>query len=577
MIFADATENEGSGWALEQLARGRRAAALSAVLVLLTALPGLLFLPPLDRDESRFAQATAQMLETRDFVNIRYQSEPRDKKPIGIHWLQAASVSTLSSVEKREIWAYRLPSLLGAMLAAAACAWGAAAFFGPRGALAAGVALGCGLLLSSEAFIAKTDAVLCGGVCLMMAGLGRLYRAAEADERLRLRDKAAFWSGLALTIIIKGPVGLMVAALSLLALGVADRRARWMTRLGWGWGLLLVLAVVGPWALAITVATDGSFWSGAVGGDLAPKLKGGHESHGAPPGLHLLLAPILLFPATALLPVAAAAAWLRRAEPGVRFALCWLLPSWLMFETMPTKLVHYPLPLYGAIAWLIAAALTTPDGGGWARWSRWTGAALSVLVGAGVALALTLSAPRFGVTASPWLWLSAALALCAGLAGGAAVATRAPRRVLMGGAALGSGLLFHMVAMGGLGPSLTSLWVSRNAANLLASRSLDPRNGVTPGPVAVVGYAEPSLVFLLGTDTELDDVSDAADAVGAGEPALVEKRRDAEFRAALADQSTLATVVGETRGTDYSTGKSVDLRLYRSDAPQPGEHESPER
>ncbi|MFM9469985.1 ArnT family glycosyltransferase, partial [Streptomyces scabiei] len=80
----------------------------------LSALPGLFFLPPLDRDESRFAQATAQMLETHDFVNIRYQSEPRDKKPIGIHWLQAASVSTLSSVERREIWAYRIPSLLGA-------------------------------------------------------------------------------------------------------------------------------------------------------------------------------------------------------------------------------------------------------------------------------------------------------------------------------------------------------------------------------------------------------------------------------------------------------------------------------
>ena len=76
------------------------------------------------------------MLETGDFVVIHYQDKPRFEKPVGIHWLQAASVSLLSSPEAREVWAYRVPSLLGAMLAAAACVWGAAAFFGPRGRLA---------------------------------------------------------------------------------------------------------------------------------------------------------------------------------------------------------------------------------------------------------------------------------------------------------------------------------------------------------------------------------------------------------------------------------------------------------
>ena len=93
----------------DQWIGGWRGPALAALLVFISALPALVFLPPLDRDESRFAQATSQMLETGDYVNIRYQAEPRDKKPVGIHWLQAASVSLLSSVEKREIWAYRVP------------------------------------------------------------------------------------------------------------------------------------------------------------------------------------------------------------------------------------------------------------------------------------------------------------------------------------------------------------------------------------------------------------------------------------------------------------------------------------
>ena len=164
---------------LDRWSSGARGPLLAALIAMIAGLPGVFALPPLDRDESRFAQATAQMLETRDFVKINYQDQPRDKKPVGIHWLQAASVSLFSGVEARQIWAYRIPSLLGAMLAAAACAWGAAAFFGPRGGLIAGAVLGASFLLSTEASIAKTDAVLCGTTTLAMAALGRLYAASR--------------------------------------------------------------------------------------------------------------------------------------------------------------------------------------------------------------------------------------------------------------------------------------------------------------------------------------------------------------------------------------------------------------
>lgn len=80
-------------------------------------LPGIAAIPPIDRDEARFAQATRQMLDTHDYVNIRFQNEPRNKKPVGIYWLQAAAVSIAGSPAKADIWPYRLPSVLGAMAA----------------------------------------------------------------------------------------------------------------------------------------------------------------------------------------------------------------------------------------------------------------------------------------------------------------------------------------------------------------------------------------------------------------------------------------------------------------------------
>src|SRR5665213_1533648 len=57
---------------------------------------GIAAIPVLDRDEARFAQASRQMLETGDFLRIRFQDEARNNKPVAIYWLQAASVAALS-------------------------------------------------------------------------------------------------------------------------------------------------------------------------------------------------------------------------------------------------------------------------------------------------------------------------------------------------------------------------------------------------------------------------------------------------------------------------------------------------
>jgi 4-amino-4-deoxy-L-arabinose transferase-like glycosyltransferase len=546
----------------EQLGSGWRGPALAAFLVLVSALPGLVSLPALDRDEARFAQATAQMLETGDLVNIRFQDEPRDKKPVGIHWLQAASVALVSSVERREIWAYRLPSLLGAMLAAAACCWGARPALGPRGGLAAGAVLGASFLLTSEAFIAKTDAVLCGAVTLSMAALGRIYLAERGGAPAPRSARTLFWLGLALAILVKGPIGPMVAGLALLALWAADRRAGWMRRLGWVWGAVLVLAVVGPWAVAITVATDGAFWTKAVSGDLAPKLTGGHESHGAPPGLHLLLSPLLMFPAALMLPAALAWGWRRRKAAFARFALAWLVPTWLVFELAPTKLVHYPLPLYGALAWLAAGALTEPAG----PWIRRSGAALSLLAGAALAAVSLWAAKNYGGSgAQAWAIAAAGLALGAGAAGAFGALRRNLATGLIAAGVLGVGA--HMAMAGGLAPALKALWVSDRADDALGAAGLDPKDGVTPGPVAVAGYAEPSIVFALGAETQLGDADDAADALAEGRPALVERHQEPALAADLAAAKTPARRVGEVAGYDYSIGHRVTLDIWRSDAP----------
>src|SRR5205807_3805502 len=96
---------------------GVRPYALLVGFCLFLYLPGISAIPALDRDEARFAQATRQMLETGDFLRIRFQDEARNKKPAGIYWLQAVSVSAFSTPAATAIWPYRLPSLLGGIAA----------------------------------------------------------------------------------------------------------------------------------------------------------------------------------------------------------------------------------------------------------------------------------------------------------------------------------------------------------------------------------------------------------------------------------------------------------------------------
>ncbi len=543
--------------ALDRWGAGWRGPALAALVALIAGLPGVFALPALDRDESRFAQASAQMLETGDFVSINFQDQPRDKKPVGIYWLQALSVSALSAPEARQIWAYRIPSLLGAMLAAAACAWGAAAFFGPGRGLLAGAILGAAFILSTEATIAKTDAALCGCITLMMAAFGRMYGASLGQVEAGRITRLLFWLALAGSLLIKGPVGPLVAILAGGALWAMDRKAPWLRSMGWGWGIVIVAATVGPWATAITVATDGAFWSSAIGGDLAPKIAGGQESHGAPPGYHLLLSPLLLFPATLLLPAALAYGWRARAQPAARFALAWLIPTWLMFELLPTKLVHYTLPAYGALAWLAVGALTEPIG----ERLRWAGAGLMVLAAAAFAAIALVALNQYGDPSDKVAgYLTAALFIGAALCGGLALVRGPSPRSLL--ATLALGIAAHGALVGLLAPRLEPLWLSQRIGRALQAEGLDPRNGVILGPVAVAGYGEPSLVFGLGTGTELTDPVHAARALADGRPVVVEGRVEPAFRAALRALGAQGRAAGLVEGLNYSDGDDERLVVY---------------
>src|ERR1700712_5159659 len=181
-----------------------RAIAFLTLCALLLFLPGFFNIPAIDRDEARFAQATKQMVESGDFVDIRFQDDVRYKKPVGIYWLQSAAVETASKLglprAQLRIWLYRLPSLLGAGGAVLLTYWTALAFVTRRGAVFAGLILGSSVLLGVEARLAKTDAMLLLTVVAAMGALARIYLSWQRGEdpaRPPWSWPAIFWTALA--------------------------------------------------------------------------------------------------------------------------------------------------------------------------------------------------------------------------------------------------------------------------------------------------------------------------------------------------------------------------------------------
>jgi len=546
--------------------RGWRPYALLGLLCLGLYLPGAGALPVTDRDEARFAQATRQMIESGDYLRIRFQDEARNRKPAGIYWLQALSVASLSDASQSAIWPYRLPSLLGAVAAVFLTFALGRALVGVPAALLGAALLACSLTLVAEAHLAKTDAVLLGLAAAAQLSLGKIYCAARRRGKSRGKHEARprsgefwallFWAALGASALVKGPVAPLLAGLTALSLAAADREARWLLDLRPLWGAALFLAIVGPWLYLVSAATQGAFLSESLGHDFLGKLTGAQEGHGVPPGAYTLLLALTFWPGSLFLGGGLLRGWFERARPAERFLLAWAVPFWIALELVPTKLPHYLLPVYPAFALLAAAALVKGfprplwlDAVSGILWAAAALALAAVLILAPMSLGHGLSAA--GVTAAAIVLLMGGALLFRFWRSSRAMPGLAARAAILA-------LLTLAPALGLVAPSLDRLWLSRGAASLVHAKA------PADAPVAVSGYNEPSLIFLLGTATKIVPGGAAAGVLASnpGAVALVEGREEGPFRQALARLGKTPRILGRVSGLDYSNGKLMVLTLY---------------
>jgi 4-amino-4-deoxy-L-arabinose transferase-like glycosyltransferase len=541
----------------------RRAAALLLAFSLIVFLPGFFQIPAVDRDEARFAQATKQMLETGEYVDIRFQDEVRYKKPVGIYWLQAAAVKTGAALGISEarttIWLYRLPSLFGAIGAVLLTYWTALAFVARRSALVAALMMASSVLLGVEARLAKTDAALLFASVLAMGALARIYLSQRRtpEKPVGWQMPALLWTAIAFGVLLKGPLILMFVVLTAGALSIMDRSARWLWSLkpiaGFAWMILLVL----PWFIAIVAKSGDSFFVQAVGQDMLSKVTSGQEAHGAPPGYYFLLFWVTFWPGSVLAGLAAPMVWRARKEPGAQFLLAWLVPSWIVFEAVMTKLPHYVLPLYPAIAILIAGIL---ERGGLSK-IRWMvrGTVGWFLFPAIISIAVVAIFIIFGRDLGLAAWPSAAVAVILGLFAWWLYEVDGAERSLLRGmvASVFVAITVYAVTF----PLLPMLFPSALIAGEVRSTGC-----AQPHVASTFAYQEPSLVFLVGTDTRFTDGAGAAEFLrqGACHFALVDPRSERSFVQRANAVGLRYALSQRIEGFNISIGKPVVLTVFRS-------------
>jgi 4-amino-4-deoxy-L-arabinose transferase-like glycosyltransferase len=542
-----------------------RALAILLLVSLITFLPGFFQIPTVDREEAYSAQATKQMLETGDFADIRFQDDIRYGKPVGAYWLQAAAVEVGALLgipsPRRTIWLYRIPSLCGAIGAVLATYWCALIFVSRRGAVLAALMMLASTILSVEARLAKPDALHLVTVILAMGALARFYLAkGRTQDSPGLGTAALFWTALAGGILIKGPVILMIVGLTVVTLAILDRSVRWFLALrplpGFAWLVLLLL----PWLVTVYARLGSQFIVRYIGEDLLPTFATSMAMHGAPPGLYIIVFFATFFPAAILSGLAVPAIWAVRREPAARFLLAWVVPSWIVFELAITKLPHYVLPLFPAIAILTAGAVESKvlSQRPWmVRGVMWWFIApvilsVAVIVGA-VVIARDLALPA---------WPFFAISIVCGLFAWQLYADEGAERAFMRAAEMSVLLAIGFYAI--VVPTLTPAFPSVELAEVL-------RDARCEHPVAAsAGYEEPSLVFLAGTTTRFTSAEGAADFLLGGDCrfAFVEARQERAF-ALRAEAIGLRYERGpRVEGYNLSVGKRLNVAVFQSTGAQ---------
>ncbi len=318
--------------------------------------------------EGHFGGVAREMLLRGDWVTPSLNGAPYLNKPPLLYWLSATSTAVFGFNE----YAARLPLALSGWLGTVVAWKWARELWGPRAGRVAAL-----MLCVSVGWFLFTHQLLIDVLLstLLLASGYCLWRLAW--EPRCWRYFLALYLLLGLSLLAKGPFGVVFPVLGGLGLSLSRRSCELLKQLRLAWGALVSLAVALPWVVAVERANPG-FLDYFL---LNENLKRVADLRWPPDYAvskvsalgYLAVAAVWCVPWTLLLPQVAVSAWQdwrqgcnsphredqRRSEGILLLAIAAIAPI-VLFLPLSSRLVYYSLPTLPPFVLLCA---------GW--WSRY--------------------------------------------------------------------------------------------------------------------------------------------------------------------------------------------------------------
>ena len=537
---------------------------LLSLLVFICFFSSLNTIPPLDRDESRYIQATVQMVESKDFINIRFLDTPRLKKPPGIYWMQALSSTIVKNIlflEKAPLWSYRLPSAIAASISVWLTFLLGKLLFGRTQGFFAALLLLSSPLVFIESHIAKTDSVLMACVLFIIYIFAKIIFDSKFKDNYLSKYLILFaWLVMGFAFLIKGPLIILFIFFMAIFFRIFSginfiKECRIIT----GFSIFLLISL--PWFIIINLGANSEIFVSSIKKDMLLKLVSVQESHGALPGTYFISSIVTAWPIFLFIIPTIIWSYKNKHNKTIIFLLSSILPAWISFELIPTKLLHYILPLLPSLAILTSAMIVSmlTNRSILLSLDKLYIKLISIFPAFGgivISIGILFIAKSFGEGLTVSVLIIAIIYFLGSIYSGYSIFTRNYMNALL--TVICANLIALNIIFIFLPSQLDKIWVSEKIYEYINEKNID-------ATFALLGYSEPSLLYRLGSNTKISTSNEEAIKFILKHNfkyLIIEDSYLEEFKI-MAEQNLLSIKLLDKKitGFNYSNGKFINISI----------------
>jgi 4-amino-4-deoxy-L-arabinose transferase-like glycosyltransferase len=301
-------------------------------------------------DEGRYAEMAREMLSSGDWITTRLNGIKYFEKPPLQTWMNALTFAAFGLGD----WQARLWTGLSGLGGVLLTGYAGAKVFGQRTGFYAALVLGSSFYWVACAQIDSLDMGLSGMMTIALCGLllGQRDGASDGERRNWM---LVCWAGMALAVLSKGLIGIVLPGAVLVLYTLFTRDWALWSRLHLVKGLLLFAAIAAPWFVLVAIKNPEQPHFFFIHEHWERFFLKTHHREGPWHYFLLLLMPFIV-PWLGMLPSSLVMAG--RREPGQfrprLMLLIWAVFIFVFFSKSSSKLPGYILPIFPALALLIA-------------------------------------------------------------------------------------------------------------------------------------------------------------------------------------------------------------------------------